>query len=138
MSWFSEYVGDPVKALIAKAAAGVDAELKVLAGQAAAALPAAPISASAETAFETAIQTGMDAVITDAVGQIPAVGAVLAPEAVAAGNAAIDYAVVKGVAALNALAATAKAQLTAFAKASEDRAAFSQSPATGVASGGVA
>jgi hypothetical protein len=46
--------------------------------------------------------------------------------------------VVKGVAALNALAATAKAQLTSFAKASEDRAAFSQSPATGVASGGVA
>jgi hypothetical protein len=116
MSWFSEYIGDPVKALVAKAAAGVDADLKALAGQAAQALPPAPISASAETALETAIQGAMDVVITDAVGKIPVAGAVLAPEAVAAGNAAIDYAVQKGVAALNSLAATAKAQLASFAQ----------------------
>jgi hypothetical protein len=116
MSWFSEYVGDPIKALISKAAAGVDAELKALAGEAAKALPAAPISATAETAFETAIQTAMDGVITDAVGAIPAVGAVLAPEAVAAGNAAIDYAVQKGTTALNSLAASAKAKLAGFSK----------------------
>jgi hypothetical protein len=132
MSWFSEYIGDPIKALISKAAASLDADLKALAGQAAATLPPAPISASAETALETAIQGAMDVVITDAVGEIPVAGALLAPEAVAAGNAAIDYAVVKGTAALNSLAATAKAKL----------AAFSQSPAapavTGIASGGVA
>ncbi len=125
MSWFSEYIGDPVKALVAKAAASADADLKALAGQVAKTLSPAPISASAETAFETAIQTGMDAVITDAVGEIPVAGALLAPEAVAAGNAAIDYAVQKGVAALNSLAATAKAQL----------AAFSQSPAPALAAG---
>jgi hypothetical protein len=133
MSWFSEYIGDPIKALIAKAAAGVDAELKILAGQAAAALPPAPISASAETAFETAIQTGMDAVIIDAVGEIPVAGALLAPEAVAAGNAAIDYAVAKGAAALNSLAASAKARLAAFAQAP----APAPAATTGVASGAV-
>jgi len=129
MSWFSEYVGDPLKALVAKAAASLDADLKALAGRVAATLPPAPISASAETAFETAIQTGMDAVITDAVGEIPVAGALLAPEAVAAGNAAIDYAVAKGTAALNALAATAKAQLVAFSQP--------PAPASGVSSGGV-
>jgi hypothetical protein len=129
MSWFSEYVGDPLKALVAKAAASLDAELKSLAGQVAKDLPPAPISASAETAFETSLQTAMDVVITDAVGDIPVAGALLAPEAVAAGNAAIDYAVQKGVAALNSLAATAKAQLANFA---------AKPASTGIAPGGVA
>jgi len=134
MSWFSEYVGDPLKALVAKAAASLDTDLKALAGQVAKDLPPAPISASAETACETSLQTAMDAVITDAVGEIPVAGALLAPEAVSAGNAAIDYAVQKGTAALNSLAATAKAQLLAFSQAP----APAPAAASGVASGGVA
>jgi hypothetical protein len=116
MSWFSEYVGDPLKALLAKAVAMGDAELKALAGQVAASLPAAPVTATAETAFETVLQGGFDALVTSVVGQVPVAGQTLEAEAIAAGNAAIDYGVEKGAAALNALAAAAKAKLIALAK----------------------
>jgi len=131
MSWFSEYVGDPLKALLAKAIATGDADLKGLAGQVASQLPAAPISASAETAFETALTAAADSVITGVVGQVPVVGAVLAPTAVAEGNAAIDYMVEKGTAALNSLAAAGKARLAALA------AAPAPPSSNGIAPGGV-
>jgi hypothetical protein len=129
MSWFSEYVGDPLKALLAKAEAEGSAELKALAGQVAKGLPAAPISATAETAFETALTAAADGLITTVVGEVPLVGAALAPTAVAEGNAAIDYMVQKGGAALNALAAAAKARLAALAAA--------PAATPGVAPGGV-
>jgi hypothetical protein len=122
MSWFSKYVGDPLKALLVGAEHAAEAELKVLAGQVAQTLPAAPITATAEVAFETALQTAMDGVLTAAVGDVPVVGAVLAPEVVTQANAALDYVVAKGTASLNALAAQAKARI----------AALSQAPAGGV------
>jgi hypothetical protein len=131
MSWFSEYIGDPLKALLAKAAASADADLKALAGKVAATLPAAPISASAETQFETDLTTAADKLITSAVGSVPVVGAALAPTAVADGNAAIDYMVEKGAAALNSLAAAAKAKLAALA------APAASAATTGIEPGGV-
>ncbi len=115
MSWFSEYVGDPLKALLAKAVALGDAELVKLAGQVAAKMPAAPITATAETTFETVIQTGFDALVTSVVGPVPVVGKTLEADVIAAGNAAIDYGVEKGAAALDALAAAAKAKLAGMA-----------------------
>jgi hypothetical protein len=54
-------------------------------------------------------------VITYVVGEVPVVGKTLGPEAVAAANAAIDYAVTKAAALLNAAAASAKAKLAAVA-----------------------
>jgi hypothetical protein len=133
MSWFSEYVGDPLKALLAKALAEGTADLKALAGQVASTMSSAPISATTETNFETAIQTGFDALVTDVVGPVPVVGAYLEPAAIAAGAAAIDYGVEKGAAALNALGATAKAKLTALAAP-----ATKATAATGVEPGQVA
>ncbi len=133
MSWFSKYVGDPLKALLAKAVALGDAELKALAGQVAAQLPAAPITATAETAFETALTTGFDALLTSVVGPVPAAGEALEADALAAGNAAIDYGVEKGTAALNALAAAAKAQLASYAKASAYAAASADRSEAGAA-----
>ena len=117
MSWFSEYVGDPLKALLVGVEATAEADLKALAGQVAAQLPASPISATAEVAFEGGLAAAMDGMITAAVGSLPVVGQVLAPEAVAAGNAAIDYAVTRGTAALNALAVQAKAKLASLSQA---------------------
>jgi len=128
MSWFSEYVGDPLKALLAKVEATGEADLKALAGQVAAQLPAAPISAAAETAFETALTAAADGLIKTVVGEVPVAGAALAPAAVTAGNAAIDYMVQKGAASLNTLAAAAKARLSAVA---------APAAATGVAPGAV-
>jgi hypothetical protein len=115
MSWLSEFVFDPAKALVNKALASADAELKKLAGLVAETLPASPIADAAETAFETAVQSALDGVITYVIGEVPVVGKTLEPEAVAAANAAIDYAVTKGAALLNAAAAAAKAKLTAVA-----------------------
>jgi len=115
MSWFSEYVGDPLKALLAKAVATGEAEMVKLAGQVAAKMPAAPITATAETQFETALTTGFDALVTSVVGHVPVAGQALEHDAIAAGNAAIDYGVEKGAAALNALAAAAKAKLAGLA-----------------------
>ncbi len=115
MSWLSEFVFDPAKALVKQALASADAELKKLAGLVAQTLPASPIADAAETAFETALQNALDGVITYVVGEVPVVGKTLGPEAVAAANAAIDYAVTKGAALLNAAAASAKAKLAAVA-----------------------
>ena len=119
MSWFSQYVGDPIKAALAKGLQAAeklgDEELKALIGQAAKTLPAAPITATAETEFETVLQTGFDALVKSTIGEVPVAGQVLSAEVIAAGNEAIDYGVTKGGAALNALAAAAKAKLAAYA-----------------------
>ena len=114
MGWFEQYVGDPLKALLVGAEKAVETELKALAGEVAKTLPAAPITATAEVAFETAVQAAVDGVITSIVGEVPAVGVMLAPEIVTQANAAIDYVVAKGGASLNSLAAQAKARLLAL------------------------
>lgn len=111
MSWFSKYVGDPLKALLAKAEAAVESDLKALAGQVAGTLPAAPVTAAAETAFVTSLQSAADTLLISTLGAVPVAGAALTPEAEAAANAAIAYLVQKGGEALNALAAEAKATL---------------------------
>ncbi len=115
MSWFSKYVGDPLKALLVKAEQAAETELHTLAGDVAKTLPAAPVTAAVEVQFETDLQAAVDTAISAAVGPVPGVGSTLAPEAVAAANAAIDYLVQKGGASLNALAAQAKATLAAYA-----------------------
>ncbi len=124
MSWFSQYVGDPLKALLVKAEQAVETDLHALASDVAKTLPAAPVTAAVEVQFETDLQTAVDAAITAAVGPVPVVGAQIDAAAVAEANKAIDYLVQKGGASLNALAAQAKAKLTAFA---------AQTPSTGVA-----
>lgn len=118
MSWFSKYIGDPLKALLAKVEATGEADLKQLAGQVASQMPASPVSATAETAFETALTTAADAFITAGAGTVPVVGAELAPTAVATANEVIDYMVTKGTAQINALAAAAKASLAAVSASS--------------------
>ena len=117
MNWFESHVWNPLKTLVDKVIATGEADLKILAGQVAAQIPASPITTAAETAFETAIETALDGVITSVVGQVPVEGAVLSPAAVAAANEAIDYVVGKGDAGLNSLAAAAKAKLSAIAGA---------------------
>jgi hypothetical protein len=115
MSWLSEYVGDPLKKLLAEVVADGAAELKVLAGEVAKDIPATPITAAAEVAFETTVQDAFDGGLSSVVGEIPVAGAALAPQVVKDANAAVDYLVQKGVASLNALAAQAKAKLSALA-----------------------
>jgi hypothetical protein len=97
------------------------------------------VTATAETAFETVLTSGFDALVTSVVGPVPVVGQTLAAEAVTAGNAAIDYGVAKGAAALNALAAAAKAKLAALAEppGTKPAAAGAQGPGS-VTSAGVA
>jgi hypothetical protein len=133
MSWFSKYIGDPLKALLAKVEATGEAELKQLAGQVAAQLPAAPVSATAESAFETALTTAADVFITAGVGSVPAVGTALAPTAVAVANEVIDYMVTKGTAQINALAAAAKASLAEVAAAGGSSTGVAEPGAVGAA-----
>jgi hypothetical protein len=128
MSWFSKFVGDPLKALLAKVIADGTSDLKALAGDVAAQLPAAPVSATVETAFQTAVQTAVDGYLTAAVGTVPVIGSELSADAVTEANEAIDYMVEVGGKAINSLAASAKATLAAVAKAS---------PTAGVAAGAV-
>jgi hypothetical protein len=115
MSWLSEFVFDPIKALVRKGLAAVETDLKDLAGKAAAALPSAPISDAAEVAFETTLQSAVDGIVTHVVGEVPVAGALLEAAAVKAANDAIDYSVTRGAALLNAAAAAAKAKLASVA-----------------------
>jgi hypothetical protein len=117
MSWLSEFVFDPIKALVRKGLTAVEADLQALAGKAAAALPSAPISDAAEVAFETSLQTAVDAVVVHVVGEVPVAGALLEAAAVKAANDAIDYSVTRGAALLNAAAAAAKAKLASLSAA---------------------
>lgn len=130
MSWFSEYVGDPLKAMLAKAIATGDAELKALAGQVAASLPAAPVTATAEAAFETAMTAAADGLLIAALGQAGPIGVAAEGPTEAEANAVIDFMVKKGGDQLNALAAAAKAKVASLTNTSGGA-------GSGVAAGGV-
>jgi hypothetical protein len=123
MSWLSEFVFDPIKALVRKGLAAAEADLQALAGKAAAALPSTPISDAAEVAFETSLQSAVDGIVIHVVGEVPVVGQLLEADAVKAANAAIDYSVSRGAALLNAAAAAAKAKLASVAAAPPGKAA---------------
>jgi hypothetical protein len=114
MSWFSKFVFDPLKTLVERVIQIGEGDLKALAGLAASQLPASPITATAESAFEAAIAAAFDAAISSAVGSVPVVGAALAPEAVAEANKVVDYLTHKGATLVNDLATHAKDQLTAL------------------------
>jgi hypothetical protein len=119
MSWLSEYVFDPLKTLLAKVEATGESDLKALAGQVSAQLPAAPVVDAALTAFQTGLQTAVDGALTAIVGEVPIEGAVLAPAAVEAANTGLTYLEGQAATYINGLIAAAKAKLTSVAAPAE-------------------
>jgi hypothetical protein len=114
-SWFDQDVLDPAKALIAKAEAIGDAELKKLAGLVAAQIPAAPAETPAVATIETTIQTGVDTALTTLLGPVPVVGVTLASETVTAANEALAWLEGVGAPIFDKLAAAFKSKLATFA-----------------------
>jgi len=114
-TWFTKDVVDPVGSLIEKAAVSGITELEHLAGIASAAIPPAPASSPAVAAFETGLQGGIDTALTGLVGQIPAIGSELAPEAVTLANEGLAWLEQEGANFVNKAAAALKAKLAAYA-----------------------
>lgn len=130
-TWLAGHVFDPIQAAISRAktssnptasavGAAADAAYQKISGDVAATLnqpissqSAAALANSAIADFEAGLQAVVDAFVASAVGRVPVVGAVLAPEAVAGANIALTFAEQHGLTFLSSLFNHAQAKVAA-------------------------
>ena len=113
MSWLSQFVFDPVKALISSGLKSAEGDIAALAAKAAATYlptPTPPPATQPEavTALENALQTTVDGFVTATVGEAGPVGAALSPEAVTAANDVLDFGEQHALSVISALFVEAK------------------------------
>lgn len=137
MSWLSKFVFDPIAAAISRAAASshpgvaqaatqleqtyakVSTTLNSAASAGISVNSAPGLANDVIGAFENGLNAAVDALVTGLVGEIPVVGAGLAPEAVKAANVSLAFLEAHGQTYLSALLGHAKAQINATPIASQ-------------------